>query len=99
MEPAHWFDPGRAIAFEEAALISVIDEVYPELRLVDRVAAYRQVARKAVLPEVMEPAHFRQFARSELLRQVRPEVMEPAHFRPESREEMLRVIRSLLERL
>jgi hypothetical protein len=78
-------------------LISVIDEVYPELRLVDRVSAFRQAARRAVLPEVMEPAHFRQIA-GELLRQVRPEVMEPAHFRPESREEALRLIRSLLER-
>jgi len=41
-EPAHWFDPGIAIDQEEAVLISVIDEVYPELRLVDRVSYYRQ---------------------------------------------------------
>lgn len=109
MEPAHWFDPGRAIAVDEAALISVIDEVYPELRLVDRVAAYRQAARRAVLPEVMEPAHFRQFgqvrpevrepAHLSQFGQVRPEVMEPAHFRPESREGLLKMIHNLLERI
>jgi hypothetical protein len=37
MEPAHWFDPGSVIQFEEAVLISVIDEVYPELQLVQRI--------------------------------------------------------------
>ena len=40
-EPAHWFDPGTLIAAEERVLISVIDEVYPELRLVDRISHYR----------------------------------------------------------
>jgi hypothetical protein len=41
MEPVHWFDPGTVIGQEEAVLISVIDEVYPELRLADRVSYYR----------------------------------------------------------
>lgn len=41
-EPAHWFDPGSLIAAEERVLISVIDEVYPELRLVDRISQYRR---------------------------------------------------------
>jgi hypothetical protein len=58
-EPAHWFDPGIAIAAEEAVLISVIDEVYPELRLVDRVASSREISR--VRPEVIEPAHYFRF--------------------------------------
>lgn len=40
-EPAHWFDSRIAIDREEAVLISVIDEVYPELRLADRVGYYR----------------------------------------------------------
>lgn len=34
-EPAHWFDSRIAMTAEEAVLISVIDEVYPELRLAD----------------------------------------------------------------
>lgn len=41
MEPVPWFDPGMAIAAEEAVLISAIDEVYPEMRLADRVSYYR----------------------------------------------------------
>jgi len=59
MEPVHWFDPGIAIAVEEAVLISVIDEVYPELRLVDRVGSYRETLRRQVPPEEMKPAQFR----------------------------------------
>lgn len=60
-EPAHWFDPGIATAVEELVLIEAIDRVYPELRLVDRVAFVREALRKRVRPEVMEPAHFRRF--------------------------------------
>lgn len=63
-EPAHWFDPGIAIAPEDAVLISVIDAVYPELRLIDRVAGSRQFIRQQVRPEVQEPAHFRQVEQS-----------------------------------
>jgi hypothetical protein len=59
-EPAHWFDPGTAIAVEESVLISVIDEVYPELRLADRIASSRWGFARRVRPEVTEPAHFRQ---------------------------------------
>lgn len=61
-EPAHWFDPGIALEAEEAVLISVIDEVYPELRLVDRIAYSRELLR--VKPDVMEPAHFHAGART-----------------------------------
>jgi hypothetical protein len=57
-EPAHWFDPGIAIAVEDAVVISAIDEVYPELRLAERIAADRLAIRR-IRPEVMEPVHFR----------------------------------------
>jgi hypothetical protein len=75
-EPAHWFDPGTLIPVEEAVLVAVIDEVYPELRLVDRIATYRQLLRAKVRPEVMEPAHFRpgelqQLGAEEVLKRVR----------------------------
>lgn len=56
-EPAHWFDPGVAIAIEDAVVISAIDEVYPELRLADRIAADRLAIRQ-IRPEVKEPAHY-----------------------------------------
>lgn len=58
MEPVHWFDPGVQIAVEDAVVISAIDEVYPELRLAERIAADRLAIRQ-IRPEVMEPAHFR----------------------------------------
>jgi hypothetical protein len=41
MEPPHWFDPGFAIAIEDALVILAIDEVYPELRLAERIQAGR----------------------------------------------------------
>lgn len=41
MEPPHWFDPGFAIAVEDALVILAIDEVYSELRLVERIQAGR----------------------------------------------------------
>jgi hypothetical protein len=40
-EPPHWFDPGVAIAVEEVSVILAIDEVYPELRLAERIQAGR----------------------------------------------------------
>lgn len=81
-EPAHWFDPGTLIAVEERVLISVIDEVYPELRLADRIASQREASRRQVLPEAIEPAHFRR--------------VEPG-VRPESPEELLKRIRIMLD--
>jgi len=56
-EPAHWFDPGVSIAVEDAVVISAIDEVYPELRLSERIAADRLAIRQ-IRPEVKEPAHY-----------------------------------------
>lgn len=53
-EPAHWFDPGSLIAAEESVLITAIDEVYPELRLADRISSYR--SRVVGAPGVQEPA-------------------------------------------
>ncbi len=47
------------MAVEDAVLIEAIDKVYPELRLVDRVASIRKTLSK-VGPGVREPAHFRQ---------------------------------------
>jgi len=63
-EPVHWFDPGYVIAAEEAVLIHAIDEVYPELRLADRITMGRQAARVPVRPEIPEPAHFRQLEKA-----------------------------------
>jgi hypothetical protein len=60
-EPAHWFDPAFSLETEEALAISAIDQVYPELRLVERVQAARQTARLAAIsPGIREPAHYRQ---------------------------------------
>jgi hypothetical protein len=56
-EPAHWFDPRIKIPIEEAVLIEAIDEVYPELKLTERVASTRENLRK-IRPEVKEPAHY-----------------------------------------
>lgn len=62
-EPAHWFDPGLAISVEEAMTIEAIDHVYPDLKLAERITSYRQAIRRVVMPEVKEPAHFRQMER------------------------------------
>jgi hypothetical protein len=54
-EPAHWFDPGIMIAAEEKVLISVIDEVYPELDLADRVSQYRGSMRRMLQGTMADP--------------------------------------------
>lgn len=41
-EPAHWFDFRMPMEDEEAVLIEVIDEVYLELTLANRVSSYRR---------------------------------------------------------
>ncbi|MCU0284864.1 MAG: hypothetical protein MUF15_00570 [Acidobacteria bacterium] len=56
MEPAHWFDSRVSIGQEDAIHISLIDEIHPELRLIDRIISSRESSRR-VYPEVMEPAH------------------------------------------
>ena len=70
-EPAHWFDPGTRMVLDDAIQISVLDEVYPELRLAERVAFYRYAYLQQVRPEVMEPAHFRKPEVDQLLQQLR----------------------------
>ena len=61
IEPAHFKpspDPWR-----EKVLIAVIDEVYPELRLIERIGKLKDFLRYRVRPEVIEPAHFKDLAR------------------------------------
>ena len=61
-EPAHWFDGSIVLQLNEVLVISAIDEVYPELRLVDRIKDARRIRVPATFgPGVREPAHFRQF--------------------------------------
>jgi hypothetical protein len=83
-EPAHWFDAGIALGKEEEVLISAIDEVYPELKLAERIATGRQATRFR-LPGVREPAHFRQIleriSETQSAAMLAPGVREPAHFR------------------
>jgi hypothetical protein len=99
-EPAHWFDPGIALAVEDVVAISAIDQVYPELRLAERISADRLAVRQIsahvkepahfLRPEVREPAHFRAAS-------VRPEVQEPAHFQNVGAQFMAE-LRALLQR-
>jgi len=57
-EPVHWFDPGIAIAIEEALVIFAIDEVYPELRLAERISAGRLAVRQIPLQYPNERIHY-----------------------------------------
>jgi hypothetical protein len=58
MEPAHWFDSRIALRPEETMIISVIDEVYPELNLASRINAIREQGRNLVRQEAIETAQF-----------------------------------------
>ena len=53
-EPAHWFDPGSLITQEEQMVIVALDEVYPELRLVERISASR-LEQVALNPQPLPP--------------------------------------------
>jgi hypothetical protein len=57
IEPAQWFDPGLAISALEGVSLSALDEVYPELQLVERLGQIRAQQRITVGPGVREPAH------------------------------------------
>ncbi len=61
-EPAHWFRPDIQLEVQEALVITAIDEVYPELQLVQRIQKARQAINvpSALRPGIREPAHFRQ---------------------------------------
>ena len=61
IEPAH-FKP-TADPWKEKVLVAVIDEVYPELRLIDRIAKLKDDLRIKVRPDVIEPAHFHDLRR------------------------------------
>lgn len=54
-EPAHWFDPGAFISQEEQVVIVALDEVYPELRLVERISAFRRFSEVALNPQPLPP--------------------------------------------
>jgi hypothetical protein len=84
MEPVHWFDPRLDLVLDEKIVISAIDEVYPDLRLEERVFSirkdlYRQMTgvtepvHQPSFPGVREPVHV-------------PGTREPAHFRDILRE-------------
>ena len=75
-----------AIGGEEAILIAAIDEVYPELRLVERVSAARQVRRGLIGPGIPEPAHLAQLTPGVREPAHQPGVLEPVHIGPGIRE-------------
>jgi hypothetical protein len=54
-EPAHWFLPGALITQEEQVLIVALDEVYPELRLVERISASRLGEEVMLNPQPLPP--------------------------------------------
>jgi hypothetical protein len=54
-EPAHWFDSRIQITQEEQVLIVALDEVYPELRLVERISASRQGREVFLNPQPLPP--------------------------------------------
>ncbi len=105
-EPAHWFDAGISLLKEEEVLISAMDEVYPELKLADRIAASRQEARFR-LPGIREPAHFRQIleeiVQTRSSARLSPGIREPAHFRQLSeileKEETVKLLADLVAAL
>ncbi len=57
IEPAQWFDPGLLLSVEDAVLVHALDQVYPQLRLVDRIGQIRAALRTKVGPHIPEPAH------------------------------------------
>jgi hypothetical protein len=54
-EPAHWFDSRIQITQEEQVLIVALDEVYPELRLAERISASRHGVSVALNPQPLPP--------------------------------------------
>jgi hypothetical protein len=102
-EPVHWFHPGARLAPAEAVLITVLDEVYPELGLANQIAAMKRGTRYQVGPGVREPVHFGRFVGPEVLEpahwHVGPGVREPAHFRPFERFESPEAAVELIQQL
>jgi hypothetical protein len=54
-EPAHWFDSRIQITQEEQVLIVALDEVYPELRLVERISGSRHGRDVFLNPQPLPP--------------------------------------------
>lgn len=69
-EPAHFLDAAFQLTAEDTIVIAAIDQVYPELRLAERIATARTATRHVVVPHVQERVQFRQ---------VSPYVKEPPH--------------------
>ncbi|MFY9892579.1 MAG: hypothetical protein WAK63_00400 [Xanthobacteraceae bacterium] len=60
-EPAHFLDATIQLTAEDTIVIAAIDQVYPELRLAERIAAARTATRSVrVNPNVQERVQFRQ---------------------------------------
>jgi hypothetical protein len=57
IEPAQWFNPGLMVSVEDAVLIEALDEVYPQLKLIERIGQIRAAIRTRVSSHVREPAH------------------------------------------
>jgi hypothetical protein len=57
-EPAHFLNAEIQLAPEDTVVIAAIDEVYPELRLAERIASARTATRPLTVSSfVREPAH------------------------------------------
>ena len=75
-EPAHFLDAAIQLTAEDTIVIAAIDQVYPELRLAERIAHARTATRSVrVLPIVEERVQFRE---------VSAYVKEPPHSRASS---------------
>ncbi len=60
-EPAHFLDAAIQLTAEDTVVIAAIDQVYPELRLAERIATARTATRSVrVNPNVQERVQFRQ---------------------------------------
>jgi len=57
-EKVQWFDPGMAIAIEDAVIILAMDEVYPELRITERISSNRLAVAQMLLPHHNEKIHY-----------------------------------------
>ena len=54
-EPAHWFNPAALITQEEQVLIVALDEVYPELKLVERISGSHLGDEVMLNPQPLPP--------------------------------------------
>lgn len=58
-EPVHWIDVGLSIDLSETIQISAIDEIYPELKLADRIILARQISRISISSETSRSTNLR----------------------------------------